>query len=239
VEQFSSWTEIVLYEFAGGSTDGKNPIASLVFDGSGNLYGTTKNGGIVLSQQCGAGCGTVFELSPSSGGWTEHVLYFFGGTSHDGQNPWANVIFDSAGNLYGTTITGGKVTENDCGTGCGTVFKLSPSGSGWSETVLLSFSGTDGSTPLAPVVFDAAGNLYGTSQGFTGGTWGSVYKLSPASGNTWNETVLHTFPTYSTGDTDGYFPSTGLILDSSGNLYGTTPGGGETSLGGTVFEIVP
>jgi uncharacterized repeat protein (TIGR03803 family) len=234
-----SWTESVLYEFTGGSIDGKNPVASLVFDGSGNLYGTTKNGGIVLTQECGAGCGTVFELSPSSGGWTEHILYFFGNTTHDGENPWANVIFDSAGNLYGTTVAGGKVTENYCGTGCGTVFKLSPSGSGWSETVLLSFSGTDGSTPLAPVVFDTAGNLYGTSQGFTGDTWGSVYELSPASGNTWNETVLHTFPIYSVGDTDGYFPSTGLILDFSGNLYGTTPGGGQTSLGGTVFEIVP
>jgi uncharacterized repeat protein (TIGR03803 family) len=234
-----NWSESVLYEFAGGLTDGRNPTASLIFDSTGNLYGTTKNGGNEPEGQCGAGCGTVFELSPSAGGWTERVIYFFASTTHDGKSPYANVVFDSAGNLYGTTAAGGKITENYCGTGCGTVFKLSPSSNGWSETILLSFIGTDGATPLAPVVFDAAGNLYGTSQGFSGDTWGSVYELSPASGGAWNETVLHTFPIWTSGGTDGYFPSTGLILDSSGNLYGTTPGGGETSLGGIIFEIVP
>lgn len=234
-----NWSESVLYEFNGGLTDGRNPIASLVFDSSGDLYGTTENGGNELDGRCGAGCGTVFELSPSSGTWTEHVLYFFGSSNHDALAPYANLVFDSAGNLYGTTAAGGKVTEGYCGTGCGTVFKLSPSGNGWSETILWSFIGTDGATPLAPVVFDSAGNLYGTSQGFTGDTWGSVYELSPASGGTWNETVLHTFPIWSSGGTDGYFPSTGLILDSSGNLFGTTPGGGQSSVGGIIFEIVP
>ncbi len=193
-----------------------------------------------MPASCGAGCGTVFELSPSSGGWTEHVLHFFGNTPTDGRNPWANLIIDSAGNLYGTTVAGGKPSQSYCGTGCGTVFELSPaSGGTWTETVLLSFNGSDGSTPLSPVVFDSAGNLFGASQGFTGVTWGSIYELSPASGGSWSETVLHTFPEFQAGDLDGYFPSTGLILDSFGNLYGTTPGGGQTSLGGIVFEIVP
>ena len=232
------WSESVLYKFAGGSTDGRNPIASVVFDANGNLYGTTELGGIVISGECGGGCGSVFELSPSGGTWTEHLLYEFSGKSGDGRNPWANVILDSAGNLYGTTAAGGKSIQGYCGTGCGTVFKLSQSSGGWKETILLSFDGTDGATPLAPVVFDSAGNLYGTSQGFTGDTWGTVYKLSPAAGG-WTETVVHSFPIYSPGDLDGYFPSSGLIFDSAGNLYGTAPGGGQTSTGGIVFEITP
>ncbi len=233
-----SWSESVLYQFVAGGTDGRNPIASVVFDANGNLYGTTELGGIIISGVCGGGCGSVFELIPSGGAWTEHVLYLFSGKSGDGRSPYANLILDAAGNLYGTTAAGGKAIENYCGTGCGTVFKLAPSSGGWKETVLLSFDGTDGATPLAPVVFDAAGNLYGTSQGFTGDTWGTVYKLSPSAGS-WTETVLHSFPIYAPGDLDGYFPSSGLILDSAGNLYSTAPGGGQTSTGGIVFEITP
>jgi hypothetical protein len=166
------------------------------------------------------------------------VLYLFSGKSGDGRSPDANLILDAAGNLYGTTAAGGKSIHGYCGTGCGTVFKLSQSSGVWKETILLSFDGTDGATPLAPVVFDAAGNLYGTSQGFTGDTWGTVFKLSSSAGN-WTETVLHSFPIYAPGDLDGYFPSSGLILDSAGNLYSTAPGGGQTSTGGIVFEITP
>jgi uncharacterized repeat protein (TIGR03803 family) len=232
------WSESVIYQFVAGGVDGRNPVASLVFDASGNLYGTTQLGGIIVSGTCGGGCGSVFELSPSGGAWTEHVLYLFSGKPGDGRSPDANVILDAAGNLYGTTAAGGEPSQGYCGTGCGTVFMLSQSSGVWKEKILLSFDGTDGATPLAPVIFDAAGNLYGTSQGFTGDTWGTVYKLSP-SGGSWTETVLHSFPIYAPGDPDGYFPSTGLIFDSAGNLYGTAPGGGQTSTGGIVFEITP
>ena len=156
----------ILDQFNG--TDGADPIeAQFVFDAAGNLYGTTEAGGVY-------GYGTVFELTPNSdGSWTETVLYSFtGGT--DGQGPFAGVIFDTIGNLYGTTTSGGEY-------GDGTVFTLTPnSGGGWTETVIYNFTGgNDGYEVVGGVTFDGAGNLYGTAtQGGASGN-GDVYELSP------------------------------------------------------------
>src|ERR1019366_4407129 len=145
-----TWTEKVLWSFGTGM-DGANPLAGLIFDGAGNLYGTTYNGGTSNS-------GTVFELTPAAGGtWTEKVLYGFDGGANGG-DPSAGLIFDAAGNLYGTTSFGGPYNH-------GTVFELMPAGGGsWTEQVLHNFgSGTDGISPLAGLIFDGAGNLYGTT----------------------------------------------------------------------------
>ena len=154
--------ETVLHSFGNG-TDGQDPQAGLVMDSHGNLYGTTYFGGIHGACQGGPTCGTVFELSPKEGGgYTETILHSFGSDT-DGQNPVAGLIFDGAGNLYGTTPVGGIH-------GYGTVFELSPrEGGGWTETVLHNFNynGSDGALPEAGLIFDAAGNLYGTS--FAGG----------------------------------------------------------------------
>ncbi len=215
----NSYTETILHSFGSG-TDGQNPRAGLIMDANGNLYGTTSNGGT-------AGYGTVFELAPSNGSYTETVLHSFGATP-DGQYPEAGLIMDASGNLYGTTSDGGTAG------GYGTVFELAKGASGYTETVLHSFgSGTDGQYPEAGFIMDASGNLYGTTyQGGSSG-YGTVFELvKGASGYT--ETVLNSF----TG-TNGQYPEAGLIMDASGNLYGTTYGGGTAGGYGTVFEITP
>jgi uncharacterized repeat protein (TIGR03803 family) len=219
------WTETVLHSFANNSTDGYQPASGLIFDTSGNLYGTTGHGGDVCD------CGTVFELTPAAGGsWTETVLHSFGhGT--DGINLYAGLIFDTSGNLYGPTQNGGAYRS-------GTVFELTPAAGGsWTETVLYSFGGTNGANPYGPLTFDAAGNLYGTTE--YGGAYssGTVFRLKPKVSGGWTEKVLHNFQN---NGTDGYLPDAGLIFDASGNLYGTTPLGGDTcSNCGTVFELEP
>jgi uncharacterized repeat protein (TIGR03803 family) len=219
------WRETVLHSFGHG-TDGALPFASLTLDATGNLFGTTLNGG---THTCaGSGCGTVFELSPNGSGWTETVLYSFG-SSMDGIYPYASLIMDAAGNLYGTTQQGGTR-----GFG-GTVFELSPNGGGWTETVLYSFGlGSDGYWPLSNLTFDAAGNLYGTTK--QGGTHisGTAFELSPNGSGGWAETLVHSF----SGSPDGNSPYSGLIFDAAGNLYGTTYVGGIHSRG-VVFEITP
>ena len=220
--QDGAWTETVLYSFGNG-TDGQNPSAGLILDMSGNLYGTTAAGGIHSK-------GTVFELSPrEGGGWTETVLHSFG-SGTDGASPYATLTFDGAGNLYGTTLDGGIH-------GRGTVFELSPrQGGEWSETVLHSFgSGTDGSQPYGELVFDAGGDLYGTTTGGgSTGIGGTVFELSPRQGGGWSETIIHSFG----NGADGEGPTAGPIFDGSGSLYGTTAGGGIHG-GGTVFELSP
>ncbi len=244
------WTQSVLYTFQGGS-DGAYPQASLVFDAKGNLYGTTANGGHMTGSICSGlgGCGVVFQLTPprsGTGPWTETPIFTFTG-GNDGSVPYANVIFDSNGNLYGTAAGGGS------GTG-GTVFELTPppGGSGpWTETTLYSFTGgDDGGTPVAGVVFDSNGNLYGTTNSGGAPTLGTghgvVFELTPPSGGSgsWTETPLFTF----TGKSDGGAPYAGVIFDSSGkNLYGTTAVGGSwkgtickrTDGCGVVFELAP
>jgi len=221
-----SGTETVLYNFGNGG-DGQNPQAGLLFDGAGNLYGTTANGG---GTGCGGnGCGTVFELSPNgAGGWTETVLYSFGGGT-DGAHPFSGLIFDSAENLYGTTVNGGAFGE-------GTLFELSTHGC-CRESLVYSFgNGGDGQNPYAAVIFDASGNLYGTTAngggtGCGGNGCGTVFELSPNGGGGWTET-FYGFG----GGTDGAHPFSTLVFDNSGNLYGTTMNGGLNSQG-TVFEL--
>jgi uncharacterized repeat protein (TIGR03803 family) len=213
-----SWTETVLYSFTGGS-DGSAPYAGLIFDNSGNLYGTTWVGGTF-------GYGTVFQLTPSGSGWTEKVLYSFQGGS-DGSEPAGGLIFDRSGNLYGTTSTW------DARKG-GTVFMLTPSGSTWMFGLLYSFTGTAGST--ASLTMDEAGNLYGTTYGGGGYDWGTVFKLT-RSGSGWAFTSLHDF----TGYYDGAYPYGNVIRDAEDNIFGTSSYsfGGWPDCCGVVFEITP
>jgi uncharacterized repeat protein (TIGR03803 family) len=226
------WTEQVLHQFAAG-TDGANPVAGLTFDSAGNLYGTTFAGGSGTCANFGVaiGCGTVFKLSPKpAGGWTETILYRFTGSA-DGASPAAGLIFDAAGNLYGTTEWGGT-------SGFGTVFKLAPTaGAGWTESVLYSFTGgSDGLFPVASLIFDAAGNLYGTTLNGGGGCQGgTAFKLMPNADGSWTENILYEF---CQAGSDAFGPAAPLILDSAGNLYGTTMGGGSQG-SGTAFELAP
>jgi uncharacterized repeat protein (TIGR03803 family) len=234
--------ERVLYSFcsAAGCTDGNTPHAKLVFDTVGNLYGTTIYGGSNCQQDGGGGCGTVFELSPASNGpWTENVIYSFCANSiqncPDGAEPWAGLTFDKAGNLYGTTNIGGVY-------GLGTVFQLTPpssQGGSWTETVLWSFGAPgDGKSPLSHLIFDASGDLYGTTS--AGGTYGggTVFQLVPTNGGQWSENVLLSF---GPDPFNGYSPRAGVALDKSGNLYGTTfEGGTKDGFGwGVVYELSP
>jgi uncharacterized repeat protein (TIGR03803 family) len=174
-------TEQVLHKF--NNTDGAIPFSSLILDAAGNLYGTTVDGGNTAS--CDSdGCGTVFELTPKAGGgWRETVLHRFASGTKDGHFPHAGVVFDASGNLYGTTAFGGS---GPCTDGCGTVFELTPQKSGgWTEKLLHSFTGKDGRYAEAALVFDASGNLYGTTP--VGGAYGygTVFELTRKSGGTW------------------------------------------------------
>jgi uncharacterized repeat protein (TIGR03803 family) len=229
--QDGSWTESVLHSFSG--KDGDSLDAGLIFDRAGNLYGTTLLGGA-------SDFGTVFKLAPNQdGSWTESVLHSFSG-SHDGSHPAAGLIFDAAGNLYGTTDSGGKLNlcEGDR-SGCGVVFKLTPNADGsWTESVLHSFGVNHyGMYPQASLIFDAAGNLYGTTVrgghvGFFGRLrCGVVFKLAPNQDGSWTESVLHYF------GTSAALPYYGLIFDAAGNLYGTTVAGSANS--GAAFKLSP
>jgi uncharacterized repeat protein (TIGR03803 family) len=213
-------SEKVLYSFGYGS-DASGPVAGLTFDGAGNLYGTTRNGGADND-------GAVFQLTPAAGGkWTETVIYSFTSKS-DGMNPLGGVIFDGAGNLYGTTSRGAL--------GSGTVFTLIPGADGkWKLKVLHTFVGTTGGVPSAGLVFDLAGNLYGTTA--EGGTHeaGTVFELAPVANGKWEFKNLHSF---NPNGHDGTNPLAALTLDANGNLYGTTHDGG-TKGDGVVFELTP
>jgi uncharacterized repeat protein (TIGR03803 family) len=234
-----NWSETVLHSFDG--SDGKYPLASLVADGAGNLYGTTSQGGPY--KQGGVSGGVAFELTPPPAGknaWIEKVLYFFGrldgkGRS-DGKNPYGSLIADGAGNLYGTTLEGGRGGR----VGDGAVFELTPPGDGrgrWTKTVLYSFTGASGESPNGALLADGAGNLYGTTVYGGASGVGAVFELSPpAKGLTaWNEAVLYSF---SNADSGGAFPYAGLIADGAGNLYGAAYSGGASGYG-AVFELSP
>jgi uncharacterized repeat protein (TIGR03803 family) len=210
------WAESVLYAFTGG-TDGASPEASVIFDKVGNLYGTANYGG---TAGCGFGNGVAFELSPGSGGWTETVLYSFGGAG--GCEPVAALVFDKGGNLYSTLPNGGRA-------GVGVAYELTKGTSGWKETILYSFgyTGTSGSEPVDAPILDAAGNLYGTTSCCN--SRGAVWELLHGS---WKEKTLYTF-----NGLEGS-PFAGLVFDKAGNLYGTTRGGGKYSAG-TVFKLAP
>jgi len=225
-----------------GGSDGQSPTGGLVFDSKGNLYGTAWIGG-ASGANClyFYGCGTVFELSPASGGgWTFQVIYTFSG-AEDGGNPKGDLVVDSQGNLYGTTFYGGVVNTN-CSLGCGTVFELSPDSSGWTLTTLHAFGWSDGANP-AGMTRDSRGRLYGTT--YYGGSWsvGTVFELAPSKG-VWHLSTVYTFGD-SNNTAGGIYPNGGLVIDGLGNLYGTANSGGYSSSGcyvngcGTVFEISP
>jgi uncharacterized repeat protein (TIGR03803 family) len=215
------WKETVLHRFTGG-TDGGQPLGDLTFDHAGNIYGTTQVGG--LAQSCaGLGCGTVFQLSHSNANWTENVLHQFAG-GNDGSTPNGGVVFDHSGNLYGTTLTGGS-------SNFGTVFQLTPSGSGWTNQVLYNFQNAfDGANPDTGAIFDAAGNLYGSTILGGNGQGGAVFELTP-SGRNWIFKVVY-------GLTGNAGPFGNLSLDAAGNLYGTTYQDGAYTTG-SGFELTP
>ncbi len=271
------WTKTTIHTFAAQqNSDGQFPVGDLTFDSAGNLYGVTTYGGQ-------HDVGTVYELTPSNGGWietildsfgiiyhspeagvtfgsdgnlygtltyangnppccygaiyaltrsgtgwTENILYVLGtGGQDDGSHPFSGVTFDGAGNLYGAT------TDLGANNG-GTVFGLSPSGSGWLYSVLYSFTGTSGGHgPYGTLTFDRSGNICGTTGADGAFLLGNVFKLTP-SGNGWTYTSLHDFA----GGDDGAYPDSNVVFDASGNLYGTVSYGGQGARGG-VWEITP
>ena len=209
--QAQTYTQSVVYNFT-NNPDGDMPIAPLIQDDKGNLYGTTTFGGT-------SGSGIVFKINKAG---KETILHSFTGAP-DGAYPFAGLVRDDAGNLYGTTFSGGT---GSCTMGCGTVFKVSKSGQ---EKVLYNFqNANDGSSPYSGLVRDDAGNLYGVAE--KGGTLGGgvVFKLNKQG----HETVLYNF----SGGTDGLLPLGALLLDSAGTLYGTTEQGGDYGHG-TVFKL--
>jgi uncharacterized repeat protein (TIGR03803 family) len=182
------------------------------------LYGSTSAGGSY-------GSGTVFQLKRSKSGWTENILYNFQG-GNDGNVPYAGVILDHSGNLYGGATGGGTG-------GGGTIFELTPSSGGWTFSVLYNLAGSPVSGPFRNLKMDASGNLYGTTHCDGAYSDGTVYKLTP-SGGTWTYTSLYVF----TGGADGYYSFSNLVFDKQGNLYGTTIYGG-TNVYGVAFKITP
>jgi uncharacterized repeat protein (TIGR03803 family) len=244
------WQGGVISAFKGYPADGANPLAGLTVDAQGNLFGTTEYGGSgdCTSKHEVVGCGTVFELSYSAGsGWTETMLHSFAGNSSgDGALPFASLILDSSGNLYGTTFAGG-LSGPRCGFygngGCGTVFELSPSDGKWNETLLYEFSGqkADGSSPDGPLLQDGSGNFYGVASGGGEYDFGAIFKLSPATGGGWTEGLVYDFGATAN---DGKYPYGSLIFGLSGNIYGVTPDGGisggvDDDGQGTIFEVKP
>jgi uncharacterized repeat protein (TIGR03803 family) len=238
----SGYAESVLYTFRGGR-DGAQPAAGLIAGSNGALYGTTQGGG---DSRC-RGCGVVFKLTPASSKYSETILYRFRGSRHhDGASP-GSLIADSNGALYGTTSSGGVNRCPNRGYGCGTVFKLTPTPSGYAESVILRFTrGRDGENPLGGLTFDGHGGLYGTtlygghpacriSIGPSG--CGTVFDLVP-SGLGYLEKVLFRFKF-----AEGAAPLGTLIADANGVLYGVTQGGGLGDCSdegcGTVFKLTP
>jgi uncharacterized repeat protein (TIGR03803 family) len=252
-----TFTEKVIHRFTGENEDGRNPLGGLVFDKSGNLWGTTQVGGHSHSSTCGGAdvCGTVFELTPNANGtWTESTLFSFSDNA-TGFNPVTNLVIDDDGNLYGTTVNGGPSLE-------GLVFKLTPDGNGKiTESIVHDFGSggccTDGVHPFNGLTIDAAGNLYGAVQGGGGTTTvctggfvdtgcGIVFKLTPnASKTTWEETILYAF----FGESDGANPlDDHVAVDANGNVFGSASAGGDFNAGcpgnlpggcGVVFEVKP
>ncbi len=213
VSALASWNETVLHKFTG--PDGCIPASDVTFDKNGNLYGVTSENGPYNG-------GTVYELSPAGGGtWTHTTLHSFG-LGNEGTYPLSAMVFDSSGNLYGTLGFGGP-------NGRGSVFQMTPSGSGWTLKVLTGFpQGADGVQPYGGVILDQAGNVYGTTAFGGSGGAGTVFSLDAG---TWNFSLLYSL----VGDSGS---SGSLTMDPAGNLYGTTAEGGSYRLG-TAFRLTP
>jgi uncharacterized repeat protein (TIGR03803 family) len=225
----SAWagSETVLYQFM-GDQDGYTPQAGVLFM-KGKIYGTTFNGGAPE-------WGTVFQLTRTQSGWTKKTIYAFTARK-DGGLPLGELAKDEAGKLYGTAIRGGNLSY-EYGTGCGVVFELTPAPQRWKETVVHAFHLKDGCMPQGELVWDGAGNLYGTTSiggdlsCARGDGCGTVFKLSRSAAG-WKLITLHAFH-----GKDGGSPVS-LLRDRSGNFYGATAGGGDSELGGTVFKLSP
>jgi hypothetical protein len=218
----SGWVFSLLYAFAGGQ-DGQYPKAGVTMDPSGNLFGTTYIGGAY-------GVGIAFELTRESNGWSESIIHTFSG-SPDGSYPGSGLTIDAAGNLYGTSVFGGKFQT--CKLGCGTVFQLTNRNASWREKVVHNFTGgVDGAYPGigGSLVMKENGQFFGST--LDGGVYGfgTIFELSQTARG-WSESVLHSF----TGGSDGAGPSAGVTIDAMHNLYETTGGG--VSGWGTVFEL--
>jgi uncharacterized repeat protein (TIGR03803 family) len=214
-----TWNFTWIYGFTGSADGGTVRYGDLIFDQAGNMYGTASLGGDSHSD------GVVFKAVGSGSNWTESAIYTFAG-SPDGSHPFAGVVFDSTGALWGTTSAGGS-------SGNGTIYKLTPSGSSWTEQVIYNFSGAaDGGYPVGGLVPDGMGNFYGTtaSGGSNGG--GTVYELTP-NGSSWNLTTLYSFTGTAQCGPWGY-----VSFDTSGNIYGTTQCDGANNLG-SVFKLTP
>jgi uncharacterized repeat protein (TIGR03803 family) len=233
-----SWTYTALYSFCAHPPqcpDGDLPSAPLIWDTSGNLYGTTLDGG-VQPPTCGQplGCGVVFQLSPTRNNtWAYHLIHSFGTIAGDGQAPAGGLVRDRFGGLYGATSYGGPNFLN------GTIYKLMPSttGRGWKESVIYTFPDcSQGCSPYDELAVDKAGNLYGVANGGNtscfGASCGVVYRLSLQRNGSWKYSVLHKF-----SGSDGAAPN-GVIVGTDGNLYGTAEFGGDNNLG-VAFEITP
>ncbi len=220
------WAESVVHEF-GAAGDGAQPLHNVIFDTSGNLYGTTSYGGASNN-------GAVYQLVPSGSGWTENILLSFSTNGSAGGIPYAGLMIDPSGNLYGATSTGGSG-------GVGTVFELLPSGDSWTLKVLHSFSVGHGDGyncgPYGNFAMDAAGNLYGTTYSDGAYGYGSVFKLTPASGQ-WTYTSVYDFCSGGWPCSDGELPSGDLTVDANGNFYGTASRGGSDGYG-VVWRITP
>ena len=211
-----------------GAPDGLFPFSGVIFDGAGNLDGATAlggNGGGILPP------GTVYQLVPSGGGWTENILHNFPDDGSQGADPVGGLIFDSSGNLYGTTL--------------GSVFKMTKSGGNF--TLLYSFTSDNMVGPYGSLIMDGAGNLYGTTLSDGAYGYGNVFKLSPSGGG-WTYTSLHDFCPDAPVCSDGANPYVTVALDANGNLYGTASLGGntgpqcdptETNQCGVIWEITP
>lgn len=230
----SGYAGRIMHSFDG--SDGEEPFGGLTLGKDGALYGTTRFGG--ATQKCGfyyTGCGAVFKLTPMGRSrYTETIIHSF--VLSDGEGPFGGLVLDNKGALYGTTSEGGSGTCSGF-TGCGTVFKLTPAGTGYTESVLYRFAGIsqyDGQYPIGKLVLDKKGAIYGTTYwgGIPSCSCGTVFKLTP-SGSGYKESVAHTF----TG-ADGAEPRAGLLFDKEGALYGTTSGGGAYGQG-IVFKMQP
>jgi len=229
----AGWTTTVIHRFCHnfhGCKDGSEPdSAGVVIDGTGRLYGTTRNGGTTQG-------GVAYRLTPTNQAWKETILYTF--CSPDCSDGYlvagATPILDKAGDLYGTAQEGGL---SNCSVGCGLVFEVKRTPTGWQEIILYHFHGSDGETPVGGLVFDAEGSLYGTTQAGGKNGSGTVFKLTPAGDGSWKHTILYQFPQYK----NGAGPVSTLMLDKAGNLYGTAAGGiGPCSGGcGVVYKLAP
>lgn len=239
------WDYNVIHTFCkvAACADGAEPVGGLIADSSGNLYGAAAEGGNNAAPCQGYSCGLIYKLTPTAyGEWKFTILYRFSGSS-DGWFPIGGLVFDSTGSLYGVALYGG---DTGCvlpyvSYGCGVVYKLvpNPRGTRWVQKILYTFTGPDGAAPVAGLIFDTAGNLYGTTE--SGGQrnynlctliyCGLLFQLSPTPSGPWQETIVHEF----TGHGDGGLPTSNLIFDTAGNLYGTSAEGGF----GDVYEFIP